>query len=303
MKNLLLITACLRHKNLYKIADSIASASSHFDFHITWLIVFDKYNCKITQNEKDDLSKYLTNLNIDFIFEERGDEGKPNYGGTMFNEPLRIMKETVFKDINPYVYIMDDDNIFHPFLLYALKNADEKNFPEDKILVLTKVGKYGEVGEAYEDILMKRVYYDKNGVTYWRIPIPVFIDPSQAIFRLDDFFTWDYYAESGEHIVGKITERSEYDCDLVSLYDRFPEKFITFEKYLFDGYYDSYRTCFHNGLRTDEEIEHYNTELKDSNIISSYVFFESEKLRPMIFPVTDELAKQIMELIKNNGQP
>ena len=150
IKDLVLLTACLRFRNLYDIAKSIHDNMEDTSLNILWVIVFDINN--INDMELQDFlpgfTERMSEYGIKYELTMSGNQNQKNYGGDMFNQPLIRIKSTLFRDKNAFVYILDDDNIIHPFLFKRIEKIASINNGEDKIYVLTCVGHYGEICES-----------------------------------------------------------------------------------------------------------------------------------------------------------
>ena len=110
--DILLVTAVLRMENLPYIARNIVKTfDNEKELRPVWVLCIDKYNSNYTQLDVKRLEVYLLENNIEYHIFFEGEKGKENYGGTLMNEPLKKLKETKYKSINPFVIVLDDDNI------------------------------------------------------------------------------------------------------------------------------------------------------------------------------------------------
>lgn len=120
---LILMTGVLRFDNLKTIAKVI---NKYYDtwnelYDIYWLICKDQYN---GFGDLDSVVNYLKTTNIKYEIINTGKPNQPNYGGDLFNEPLEQFITSHNLD-NPWIYVLDDDNIPHAnlfgtFYLYTL---------------------------------------------------------------------------------------------------------------------------------------------------------------------------------------
>jgi len=135
MESLILITGAYRLDNLLNIAKNINQYYDKYSnlFNIYWLICKDQYNgfgnIELTID-------YLNNTNIKYKIIKTGKPNQPNYGGDLFNEPLKQFVNE-YKLDNPWVYILDDDNIIHPNLLKIFQVCLENNFFGNKEIITT----------------------------------------------------------------------------------------------------------------------------------------------------------------------
>lgn len=108
-KGVVLITPSIRPNNLLKIRDSIK-----FEYINKWIIVYD--GSKIAENPKLFANDYFSDKIEEHVY--KGDGGSGN--------PQRNYALDLIKDMDTYLYYLDDDNIIHPEL-YALLSTLEDN--------------------------------------------------------------------------------------------------------------------------------------------------------------------------------
>ena len=108
-KGVVLITPSIRLNNLLKIRDSIK-----FEYINKWIIIYD--GSKITENPK-----LFTNDSFSDKIEEHVYKGDGKSGNPQRNYALDLIK-----DMDTYLYYLDDDNIIHPEL-YTLLSTLEDN--------------------------------------------------------------------------------------------------------------------------------------------------------------------------------
>ncbi len=174
-ETLILLTACYRFDNLLYIAKSININYDLYnnDFNIIWLI------CKDNNNGYGDIDKaidYLKTTNIHYYIKDSGKPNQKNYGGDMFNLPLISLVNELSLD-NPWIYILDDDNIVHPNIYKIFKLCLDNNFYDDKQAIAT-INKWnlGHNREMYE---ANYLINDRNSfIQEWHI-----LDPSAVILR------------------------------------------------------------------------------------------------------------------------
>ena len=128
MIEVLLLTGFYKTENLPKLYDSIKSEFDMARFHITWFLCKDSFHTSI---DPAGFIKKVSDENIVsvYLFEVGAD--KKNYGGALFNKPLKWAMENGFKEIDPWVYILDHDNVIHPLLPFFIGECEEKH--KDKV--------------------------------------------------------------------------------------------------------------------------------------------------------------------------
>jgi hypothetical protein len=108
-KKVVLITPSIRPNNLLKIRDSIK-----FEYINKWIIVYD--GNKIAENPKLFTNDCCSDKIEEHVY--KGDGGSGN--------PQRNYALDLIKDMDTYLYYLDDDNVIHPHL-YTLLSTMEDN--------------------------------------------------------------------------------------------------------------------------------------------------------------------------------
>lgn len=300
INDLILITACLKVDNLFKIANSIKENLNKTNLNVLWAIVIDGYNADNEKIQKiiPELEELLVSYCINYKFFLSGKPNQKNYGGDMFNGPLTELKNTMFWNKNAFVYILDDDNIIHPFLFDRLNKIAEYNGDSDKIYVLTCVGEYGEVCDSYKNVFMREVpFKDKISI----VPYQIGLDPSQAIHTLNFIMNWKYTASNGERKENKMfPPNAIYDVELYYyLCKENRDNFVCYNEIDKNfNYCYSERNSFHNGLRTDDEIDEYIESLENTDLSSSYIVVQTKDKKPKMFPINSNIAKEALKKLK-----
>lgn len=298
INDIILLTACLKIENLFDIAKSIKENMAKTTLNVIWAISIDAYNSDNDKVQKliPELDALLEEYGINHVFFLSGKPNQKNYGGDMFNKPLIELKKTMFKNKNAFVYILDDDNIIHPFLFDRLNRISEFNCDNDRIYVLTCVGEYGEVCESYKDAFMREVV---NGKHYF-VPYQLALDPSQALHTLNFIMNWEYVDANGKLKKGKMfPSESTYDVNLYYfLAKKNRDCFVCYDEIDGPKYFGIYRNSFHNGLRTKKDIEEYIDSLKESKLSSSYIVVQTNDKEPKMFPITKEIAEMVLSELK-----
>ena len=309
------MTACLKHENLYKIARSIIeSQHQNPDFSICWLIIIDQYNSTIMQMSEETqqqfiigLHDYLIKNDIQHVIDYSGKPGQKNYGGDMFNNPLKRLKNTpIVKD--SMLYILDDDNIIHPFLLPTIKRALDYGFNRGRILWLTKQSEYGYIAEAVRDNAYAKI--DIPETNEWKCWEVFSLDPSQAVQWVEDVYDWKPNANNSEYpgagSNGMFPSGFYYDSALYfGRYEIVPKSFMFFDEFLdAPSWVHDIPSTYHNGLRSHADYIKYDNLLleKSNEKIAAHFSISGENTHSKIFPVSKELARKIFDLIlEENG--
>ena len=247
MIDLILLTATMQYENILKILPIIESKQKKFpNINILWVICRDVYNGK---GDIEKVIKTLFKSEIQWIMYDSGKEGQKNYGGDMYNTPLFDTLEKRYKNADPWVYILDDDNILTDRMFYALEDTYDKS--QKRIIwmhYLRSCGKIERVipNEGFDMIL-------HNGTLYFRHNP----DPSALLFK------GSIYKEYGGFSGG-----GDYDftsCRRMCMH--------YYNEIFFDDYYDTRYTTFHNGLRSDKQLNEIEEYLETKNI-ESYLFIQ-----------------------------
>lgn len=129
--DLLLVTAVLRSENLIYIAKSIVDAfNGESDVKPFWIMCIDKFHSDITPLRIKRLEVFCLEHQLPYAVYYQGEDSDANYGGALMNAPLQDLKNKIYPDSNPYVYVLDDDNIVSPNLI---KFMHEHVLPEPNV--------------------------------------------------------------------------------------------------------------------------------------------------------------------------
>ena len=174
-ETLILITGLYRFDNLKLIAKFVNKYykkwSDVFDIH--WIIAKDQYN---GFGNMDNAVEYLKTTNIQYEIINAGKPNQKNYGGSLFNEPLKLYTEKhQLKD--PWIYILDDDNILHPNLFPTLYNCYKNGYYGGRQMIILNI-KFDEghvklISRALHNAANENRFCDGMGL----------IDPSALLMR------------------------------------------------------------------------------------------------------------------------
>ena len=281
-ETLILLTGSMYWDNLIDVAKSINIKFDEYNniFDIKWIICLDQYN---GHGKYDNCIEYLKTTNIDYKIYKSGKPNQKNYGGSLFNEPLQqYVKENNLN--NPWVYILDDDNIVHPNL-YRIFNICLENDFYGRKEIITTINKW-DTGHNRE--INREIYLIKNSndlIQEWFL-----FDPSQVILRYSIIEKYDFILD-----------------DL--LYDFYWLNMPTIENeqdntIWFNEYEHSYGRhiigTYHDGLvkySNIEELVNSNIDNLNIDILLANLDIECPKNIPIL---KSETKKKIIELIKQD---
>lgn len=247
MIDLILLTAAMDYENLLKILPIIESKQKKFpNINILWVICRDIYNGK---GNIEKVVKALFKSRLQWVMYDSGKEGQKNYGGDMYNIPLFDILEKRYKNADPWIYILDDDNILTDRMFYALENTYDKS--QKRIIWMHYLRSCGCICKVIPSESFDMAWH--NGTLYYKFNP----DPSALLFRSS------IYKEYGGFLGG-----GNYDytsCREMCLY--------YYKEILFDDYYDTRYTTFHNGLRSNEQIKEAE-EYLETKSTESYLFIQ-----------------------------
>ncbi len=262
MTDILLVTAALRIDNLKYIAHNIKEVfTEETEIRPVWVICYDKYNSGVTESFKDKIETYCKDNAIEVHSFMEGQENKENYGGALMNFPLKYMKDNFYKDKNPLVLVLDDDNILTKNLLMFTKKYCLTN---EWTWWLNMLDEYG--AQRFSRSIDRLAYIKGTGVNEGHNIIHrcATCDPSQLLIRLDTLlvlggFVADRYYDFSfmMHFYNNsygIDNRTGYQGNLSIVPD---ERFFI--------------SCYHNGLVTPEMIKETLDDLPESEYDDSYI--------------------------------
>mgnify|MGYP002515861899 FL=1 len=295
METLILVTAVLRINNLKYICDNIINVFKHeTQIKPLWCLCIDQYNYIGDLNLLTNIIKKCQDNNILVAVYYQGETNKANYGGALMNAPLEDLKHTLFKDSNPLMIVLDDDNILSPNLL---KFIHEHCINENYIWILNMLSDGGDIRYSRDcDFLAgNNVKYGNDSQIYKIFHTCATIDPSQILFRLNLFFK-----------AGGFTSVRTYDFDFMNvlLYNNEIRNYIRFQMMdcapsglpsVNDKFYIS---CYHNGLNTNEKLSTIIKEISNMNYNDSYIRVHVNDNYCNV-QITNQELKDILEKLLN----
>jgi len=245
MTELVLLTGAYRLNNLHQSIDSICeNFADKEDIHVTWVICLDQYN-KIGNIEPiiEKCKEACASFGMGYWICPSGKDGQPNYGGDLYNEPLKWVKEQQFANEDPWIYIFDDDNIIHPAFANSLTSViDKSNETGRNIIWFSKSQLEGFITPAHN----RKSYAFKTNRDGVReaTELP---DPSQLLMKYSTIEEIGFFV-GGLEYDRKLWEFIEANEDRVL----YPSDWLPVNSWRdFCGQVQTY----HNGQVSDKEIE------------------------------------------------
>ena len=255
MMDIVFLTAVLRMENLPYIARNIVKTfENEKELRPVWVLCIDKYNSNYTQLDLKRLEVYLLENNIEYHIFFEGEEGKENYGGTLMNEPLKKLKETKYQSINPFVIVLDDDNILSGnFLKFIHDNCMDNEFT----WWLNMLDECGT--QRFARKCDRLAYVPSPSGKYNIIHRCSTFDPSQMLFRLDTLLC-----------LGGFGRTYSYDFEMMNkfynnVYDVDRRLHLQGDLTPISPNIEFYISCFHNGLVTPDMIDKTINDINDNN--------------------------------------
>ena len=232
--SIVILTRCARPKNLSTVCRSVLelyqSMMDNYDkiLAITHIIIFDKYKCSKEDVEaaKNDVRNVYSDLFLGFnyIFEYRGLKKDNEYGAKMLIDSVDNLMSRYYTHFNPWLYILDDDNIIHPSFVTLLK----EHIGSEKILIFGQKRSMQRFDRSYYTeicILTKNtMFIDSNGnrtndiESLNAISVNTHPDSAQFLVRYDTLMKAGNYANSylvDFDTVWKLYEMFEDDFEFI----------------------------------------------------------------------------------------
>ncbi len=287
MTDILLVTAVLRTENLYPIAKNIAKRfKDETELRPVWVWCFDQYNADMSPLNIKKAEVVCLENNITYVMYYQGTQGQENYGGALMNGPLQDLKNKVYKDSNPLVYVLDDDNIIHPNFIATVKNYCLEN---EQPLWMNMVDEYGS--QRFVRYADRLAYLPGTGKNKgYRIIHPcASCDPSQLVIRLNTLLS-----------IGGFDNTRDYDYKFMNKIYR--NEGGLDEKMIYQGTKPWMRdnnffiSCYHNGLVTNEMIKDAAKDLEENfseTIENSYIKIHT-KNKSFVLGITNNALLKLL---------
>ena len=270
-ETLILITGAYRLNNLVKIAKTINYRYNKFinKFDIRWLICKDQYN---SIGNINDVINYLSITNINYKIIESGKSGQSNYGGDLFNNPLiQYIKQENLD--NPWIYILDDDNILHPRLFEIFSTCIDNGFFDNKeIITTTNKWHCGHNREIDKNIFL--LQNRNHWIQEWFL-----FDPSSVILKYSIIEKYGFF--SNEFL---------YDFNWLNLNVLSHEYYNIIWFHDYDYSFGRHLVgTYHNGLVDKKEIDKFK-DIDNLNI--DIILYDNDVELPQMVPILSEESKQ-----------
>lgn len=286
--DLIFVTAAFRLKNLTAIAQSIKTAMANYsNIEYSWHICVDEYNAK---GDLKKLKKYFDIYNIPHMIVKSGKPNQPNYGGDIMGAGIYCIDDSYG---NPWIYILDDDNIVHPMIpeiIFRLKTGS-LDIGKKEIIWTTCTWFTGKMVETYKGLAFQQCPDLERGGSI--LSQFTYADPSQVLMKKS---IYDKY--------GPMPGGFRYDFDWLLPLMR-TEMLSNDNVAVYsdiDGFCRDKFHTWHNGLRTVEDLEESTEMINNDKIVYPYFVVNSSNLNkdPRTYPVSRELAKKIINLIRED---
>lgn len=277
MNNLILITSNIRVNALRQIRDSIIHSLSPHGVDFTWLICKDR---KVKKSDQfyDDFIDECRQVNVNAVWYPGGSDTKKNYGGDIMTEPLLRLRDDypLLFESDPWIYVLDDDNILHPLFGYTFKITSElAENSGRRIIWLNKMRETGFTDDSYRETAITL----GMGGTHW--VMSTMPDPSQIILR-SSLFGPDF---------SRLTGGLDYDYkSYVPICQDHLNEIVFQDEW--NRYNGNLIHAYHNGRRTAQDIERCIDKLNTSIVSEHHLYVETED--PNEYPQIIPIPKQMM---------
>ena len=295
MIDLIIMTGAMRTNNLNKLLQSIKYCENKknelkLDIHMKWLICYDQFN----SNEPiEPFYDKLSNEDIDWVSYKVGKEGQANFGGDLFNDALTDLLHGCYEGKDPWVYVLDDDNILSIKVLTEIQSLENsENNGKKKIIWMSYLMASGDIQRvtSIEDAFTT---FEFNGAWYYRYNP----DPSSIIFKGSVFLDFGGWNGGVDYDYTSVRPMCQNNIDCLFLSK-------DYDLWLYQAY--------HDGLKRSENIDSVK-HIIDSGVSNPcmHVWFGSDEFldlngrqymsKSLSFPVigNDSMAK-ILEIIEND---
>lgn len=266
--DILLVTAALRIDNLRYIAKNIKEVfDGEEEIRPVWVICYDKYNSGITEEFKLNIEEYCKNNSIEVHSFMEGQKDVENYGGALMNYPLQYMKNNFYKETNPFVLVLDDDNILSKNLLVFIKSHCLTN---EWTWWLNMLDEYGaqRFSRSIDRLAYIKGFGPNEGTNI--IHRCATCDPSQLLIRLNTLLVLGGFENHRYYDFAFMTHfyNNDFGIDHRTGYQGNMSN-VPNEKF--------YISCYHNGLVTPKMIDETLNDLKENSQDDSYIRVHVDK--------------------------
>lgn len=285
-KTLILLSSLIKKKNVPQIAKSIYDNLIVKGYNnLLWLISVDN---KIKNENLDLIEEYCQKYRINHLTEFHGSETEKNYGGTMFNDMLHTAYEFYNKKgIDPWVYILDDDNIICPLMGAQLESMIDAAIRSNKKAIWMSMHRE----DGFIDTVRSYSIYGRGVNNQWTYADEFMPDPSQLLMRLSLINEMGYFNE-GATYDQKLWWYFYNNLDKICLPEEWHEG-----HWLGRGNNNFYQ-CYHNAINDEKIVKLVNAAIDNNEPMSfSFVVGLNESCERFIIGREDGI--EIFNKIKN----
>ena len=189
-KHLVIVTPCSRPENLPRLAESIYDAFKDIEgVQPFWVICHTLH-----EGDDPDMSKpfeALNRLGLLWTYYPVVTEQDKIYGGDVMNEPLIYTLKNYFVDLDPWVYVLDDDNLFCPLMAKQMKTMLDVAESRDKDAIWMSMNRE----DGFIDTIRWYSVYGRGKLNEsWNAPADEFMpDPSEMLMKASLLKKMDYF--------------------------------------------------------------------------------------------------------------
>lgn len=283
-KRIIVLSAiCHRGYNLGKMFESIKNnLCNDAKNHVTWIICPDKYHNADDFTSIVEKCKEYSEENpwFGWFLYPSGKDQDENYGGDIFNEPLKNILP-YYENENTWVYVLDDDNTINPLMGEIVnKSIDIAEQYSKKCICFNMLYEDGVLApyvDKYFNIVTK-----EGRTAHYQI-----VDPSQLLIKSN------LLIERGGYPSG-----FDYDKEIWNFLKEEGFNEILFPNVFLGNYYmNNYQTT-HNGISSNERKMKGKCILDNDEAKSCYISIATNKEGNLSFMVDyKKIRKYFEELV------
>ena len=253
-KNILLLTATVNYDNLQIVSESIyENLSKNQDINFVWCICKDVNGT----GDFDKVLKKCEEYGIEVITFDTGIIGQKTYGGGIYNEVLKLLKSCYYYYIDPWIYILDDDNLICPLMASQLDLMINAAETVNKRAIWMSMHRE----DGFIDTVRSYSIYGKgknNNITYADEFMP---DPSQLLLKLSLIEEFGYFDEGYTYDQKLWQYFYEHTGDII-----LPEQWH-------EGHWNgrgnnNFYQCYHDGISDENSINIVKQDIENNAPLS-----------------------------------
>jgi hypothetical protein len=290
---ILLVTPVLRTDNLQYIAKNIVKRFSEQNtYNPFWVICIDQYHADTSLLKIRKLEVYLLEHNIPYRIYYQGVEGDANYGGTLMNAPLLDIQNHYANGSNPWVYVLDDDNILSRNFFKFLNTYTSDT---DVAWVMNMLDEFGSHRfSRSSDFLSGKSGTGINEGFYVIHPCAS-CDPSQLLIRLDKLLELEGFGNTRFYDYEFMNKCINNACNIGSII-----KCQGTDPNIRNN--DFFISCYHNGLVKENMINEVITDLSNDSTNDSYVRIHTKNHMFNVELTNDEIIEILQKHLQNEQE-